>query len=126
MPSSSPADFGASNASYWEVTTLEAGRYDITLDFQRPLEDARATLRIGEHTRVESVPAGATTLLFEDVDLPADFDTRLGFEVEQIDMEEGHSLPPGCPPWLDSRGENLLEHPAFKGSTLWCVLRRVR
>lgn len=52
--------------------------------------------------------------------------SRMGFEVEQIDMEEGHTLPPGCLPWLNEQGENLLEHPAFKGSTLWCVLRRVR
>lgn len=49
---------------------------------------------------------------------------RMGFDVEQVDMEEGDSLPPGCPPWLNSRGENLLDHPAFKGSTVWCVLRR--
>lgn len=84
------ADFGASNASYWEVTTPEAGSYDITLDFQRPLEDARVTLRIGDHTRVEHVPKGATTLQFEDLDLPAGLDTRLAFEVEH--QSEGKAV----------------------------------
>lgn len=49
---------------------------------------------------------------------------RMGFDVEQIDLEDADSPPPGCTPWLDSRGQNLLEHPAFKGSTVWCVLRR--
>lgn len=49
---------------------------------------------------------------------------RAGYEVAQFDMEEGNSLPPGCSPWLDAAGRNILDHPAFKGATLWCVLRR--
>ena len=42
-----------------------------------------------------------------------------GFEVEQIDAEEGF-----CPPWPDGSGQNVLNHPNVRGGTIWCVLRR--
>ena len=42
-----------------------------------------------------------------------------GFEVEQIDAEEGF-----CPPWPDDAGQNVLNHPNMRGGTIWCVLRR--
>lgn len=42
------------------------------------------------------------------------------FEVEQIDNEEGQ-----VPPWLNSAGQNVLDHPNVRGGTIWCVLRRI-
>jgi len=44
---------------------------------------------------------------------------RAGFEVEQLDSEEGD-----CPVWRDEQGRNVLDHPNLKGGTIWCVLRR--
>lgn len=42
-----------------------------------------------------------------------------GFEVEQLDSEDGP-----CPVWRDEQGRNVLDHPNLKGGTIWCVLRR--
>lgn len=75
------ADFGPSNASYWEVSTIEAGRYDIRFDFGRSLRAARLTLRIGGQTLLHEVSEGATEVRFEDVVLPAGLEDRLAFEV---------------------------------------------
>lgn len=75
------ADFGPSNASYWEVATIDAGNYDITFDFGRPLQAARVTLRIAGQTLLHEVPEGATELRFEGVALPAGLEDRLAFEV---------------------------------------------
>ncbi len=44
---------------------------------------------------------------------------RRGFDVEQIDSEEG-----GCPSWRDKAGADLLGSENVRGGTLWCVLVR--
>lgn len=44
---------------------------------------------------------------------------RQGFEVEQMDAEDG-----GCYPWRTAAGVDVLNHPNIRGGTLWCVLHR--
>jgi hypothetical protein len=44
---------------------------------------------------------------------------RAGFEVQQLDTEEG-----GCPSWRGREGPDFLASPNVRAGTLWCVLRR--
>lgn len=44
-----------------------------------------------------------------------------GFEVEQMDEEEGDA-----PVLRNAAGENVMNHPNVRGGTIWCVLRRGR
>ena len=44
---------------------------------------------------------------------------RAGFEVEQLDCEEG-----GCPSWRGRDGRDYLASANVRAGTLWCVLRR--
>jgi hypothetical protein len=44
---------------------------------------------------------------------------RQGFELEQMDNDEG-----GIPFWPNPAGRNILDHPNVRGGTIWFVLRR--
>jgi hypothetical protein len=44
---------------------------------------------------------------------------RAGFDVEQLDSEEG-----GCPSWRLRGGVDVLDSQNVRAGTLWCVLRR--
>jgi hypothetical protein len=44
---------------------------------------------------------------------------RNGFEVVQLDFEDG-----GCPPWRNRDGKDLLDHFNVRGGIMWCVLAR--
>ena len=47
---------------------------------------------------------------------------RNGFAIEQLDTEDADTSP--APPWPTRETGNVLNHPAVRHGTLWCVLRR--
>ncbi len=65
------AGWGEEGLGHWDVEFTTAGRYDVTLRMPAATAASLAKLRIGDVEKSQPLAAGATSVTFADVELPA-------------------------------------------------------